>query len=78
MLAAHLMGKGRKSKPKPKTVNLGKKGAFKIKKPGAFRRKAQKAGLTTRVAAQRWKGRPGEKGSQARSAIGLMSMHHKG
>jgi hypothetical protein len=76
MLASHLLGRGRQSKPK--TVNLGKKGSFKIKKPGAFRRKAQKAGLTTRVAAQRWKGKPGEKGRQARSAIGLMSMRHKG
>jgi hypothetical protein len=73
MLASHLLGQGRSSKPKE--VNLGSKGSFKIRKPGAFRAKAQRAGLTTREAAQKWKGAAGERGRQARSAIGLMAMH---
>jgi hypothetical protein len=72
MLASHLLGKGRKSKPK--TVDLGKKGSFKITKPGAFRKKAQAAGMSTKEAAQKWKGKPGVKGSQARSAWAMMHM----
>lgn len=63
-------------KKKPRKVSLGKKGSFQIKKPGVFRAKAKKAGMSTRAYAQKMKGAPGVTGSQARSAIGLMSMKH--
>lgn len=63
-------------KKKPHKVSLGKKGSFRISKPGVFRAKAQKAGMSTRAYAQKMKGAKGPTGSQARSAIGLMSMKH--
>lgn len=61
---------------KAKKVDLGKKGSFEIKHPGAFKAKAERAGMSTRAYAEKEKGAPGVTGRQARSAIGLMSMHH--
>jgi hypothetical protein len=69
---------GGKAKPKkPVRVNLGQKGSFTIKHPGAFRAKAQAAGESTAAYAQKMKGAGGVTGRQARSAIGLMAMGHK-
>ena len=58
----------------PRQVNLGSKGSFTIKHPGAFRAKAQAAGMSTAAYAQKMKGSKGTTGRQARSAIGLMAM----
>jgi hypothetical protein len=74
MAAAEILGKGRK-KPKPRTVKLGKKGiSFKITKPGAFRSKAKRAGMSTWAYAQKMRKGKSETAGQARAAIGLMSM----
>lgn len=73
MAAKEILAGGRKRrKPKPKVVSLGKKGSFKITKPGVFRAKAKKAGMTTRQAAQKWMHRSDETGRQARSANAMM------
>lgn len=64
-------------KQKPKTVNLGAKGSFRINHPGAFKARAKAAGLSTEEAAHKWKSAAGEKGRMARAALGLMAMSHK-
>jgi hypothetical protein len=75
MAAAEVLGKGKTRKLKPRTVKLGRKGiSFKITKPGAFRAKAKRAGMSTWAYAQKMKKGKSETASQARSAIGLMSM----
>jgi hypothetical protein len=57
------------------TVDLGKKGKFKITRPGSLRAAAKKAGESSRQFAQshtkdpRW-------GTRARAALGLMGMSH--
>lgn len=62
---------------KTKTVNLGKKGSFEIKHPGALRAKAKKAGMSTKQFAEKHKKGTGTTARQSRSAIGLMSMKKK-
>lgn len=68
------LGKKGPQKIKPKKVNLGKKGGFTIKHPGAFKAAAKKAGMGTKAYAQKKKSAPGGLGHRARSALGLMSM----
>lgn len=48
-----------------------------IKRPGAFKAKAKKAGETTHEFAEAHKGDSGRTGAQARLALTLMGMHHK-
>lgn len=48
-----------------------------IKRPGAFRAKARKAGMSTRAYAQEMKNEPGRTGRQARLALTLMGMGAK-
>ncbi len=43
--------------------------ATAVKRPGAFRAKAQSAGMSTSAYAQKEKGAPGRLGKQARLAI---------
>lgn len=43
---------------------------------GQFRRKAEKAGETTREYAEEEKDAPGKTGKQARLALALMGLHH--
>jgi hypothetical protein len=45
-----------------------------IKRPGAFRKKAKAAGMSTRAYAQKMKDAPGRTGKQARLALTLMGM----
>ena len=45
---------------------------------GQFRRKAEAAGKTTREYAEEEQGASGTTGKQARLALTLMGMHHKG
>ena len=47
-----------------------------IKHPGAFKAKAQKAGMSTHAYAEKMKGASGATGRQARLALTLMGMHH--
>lgn len=72
------MARKRTTKRKTRTVNLGRKGSFKIKKPGVFKAKAKRAGMSTRAFASRVlanKGRyPKATVRQAASAKGLMAM----
>ncbi len=63
-------------KKKPEHVNLGKKGGFTIKHPGAFSAAAHRAGKSTRQFAEEKKGAKGKIGRRARSALGLMAMRH--
>jgi hypothetical protein len=65
-------------KAKSRTINLGRKGKIKIKRPGAFRAKAKRAGLSTRAYAQKEKNAPGVLGRQARLALVLMKMSRGG
>jgi hypothetical protein len=71
-----LSGKKKPAKKKTKVVNLGSKGKFEIKKPGALRKKAQAAGETTKEFAKTHDKGNSETARQSRAAIGLMSMHH--
>jgi hypothetical protein len=64
------------AKQKAKTVNLGSKGSFKIKRPGAFTAKAKAAGMSVQEAAHAWKHEPGLRGDQARAALGFAAMKH--
>lgn len=48
-----------------------------IKRPGAFRAKAQAAGESTRQYAEEHKGDSGRTGRQARLALTLMGMRRK-
>lgn len=48
-----------------------------IKRPGAFRKKAKAAGMSTRAYAQKMKDAPGRTGKQARLALTLMGMSAK-
>ena len=48
-----------------------------IKKPGAFRKKAEAAGETTKEFASEHAGDSGKTGAQARLAETLMGMSHK-
>ncbi len=74
-LADHEMSR-KKKKAKARTVNLGKKGSFKIEHPGWTRQKAQEAGMSTRDWAESHSGDEGVAGRRARSALGLMAMRH--
>jgi hypothetical protein len=65
---------GKSKSKKVKVVNLGKKGSFKITKPGALRAKAQKAGQSTSAFAHSHSKGNSETARQSRAAIGLMSM----
>lgn len=47
-----------------------------IKRPGAFKKKAKKADMSTRAYAQKMKDAPGRTGAQARLALTLMGMKH--
>lgn len=47
-----------------------------IKRPGAFKAKAQRAGMSTAAYAQKEKNAPGRLGRQARLATTLMRMNH--
>ncbi len=47
-----------------------------IKHPGAFSKKAKKAGMSTSAYAQKMKGKGNKTGRQARLAITLMGMRH--
>lgn len=62
---------------KRRKVSLGRKGSFTIKHPGAFRAFASKKGLSTKAAASKYSDAGGHVGAMARSALGLMAMHHK-
>lgn len=61
---------------------LGKRnwisGAINPKHKGQFKKKAQKAGESTREFAEQEQGKGGKTGAQARLALTLMGMHHKG
>jgi hypothetical protein len=71
MSADQALGRGRSRKPK--VIKLKRvKATIKIKRPGAFRAKAQKAGKTTRQYAQEKAHAPGLLGKQARLAKTLM------
>lgn len=62
------------------TVNLGKKGSFQIKHPGAFSAAAKRAGMSTKAFAHHVLANKNKYSPvlvrRARAAIGLMSMHH--
>lgn len=45
---------------------------------GQFKRKAKKAGMTTRAYAEKMQGAAGTTGRQARLALTLMGMNHRG
>ena len=49
-----------------------------IKKPGAFKAKAQAAGMSTKAYAEKEKGAPGKLGKEARLAKTLMGMKKGG
>lgn len=49
-----------------------------IKRPGAFKAKAEKAGMSTAAYAAKEKSAPGRLGKQARLATTLMGMNHRG
>lgn len=66
-----------KKAKKTTVVNLGKKGSFKITKPGALRKKAQAAGESTKEFAKSHTKGNSETARQSRAALGLMAMHHK-
>ena len=70
-----LSGKAKPAK-KAKVVNLGKKGSFKITKPGALRAKAQHAGMGTKEFAKSHSKGTSETARQSRAALGLMAMKH--
>lgn len=53
------------------------KSAIKPSHRGIFKKKAQRAGMSTRQYAEKEKGAGGKLGSQARLALSLMSMHRK-
>jgi hypothetical protein len=57
------------------TVDLGKKGSFKITRPGSLRAAAKKRGESSKQFAQSHTKDPNW-GSRARAALGLMGMHH--
>jgi hypothetical protein len=57
------------------TVDLGKKGSFKITRPGSLRAAAKKRGETSKQFAESHTKDP-KWGSRARAALGLMGMHH--
>lgn len=59
---------------KARRVNLGAKGSFTIKHPGALRAKAQAAGQTTRQFAQSHSKGTGVTARQSRAALGMMAM----
>lgn len=61
---------------KPHHVDLGEKGSFTIKHPGALRRAAAKAGESTREFAETHKKGNSVTARRSRAAIGLMAMHH--
>lgn len=70
--------KPKKKTKKVKVVDLGKKGSFKITKPGALRAKAERAGESTREFAESHDKGNSETARQSRAAIGLMSMGGRG
>lgn len=49
-----------------------------IKRPGAFKAKAQRAGMSTASYAAKEQHAPGRTGQQARLAKTLMGMNHRG
>ena len=76
MSADQALGRGRSRKPK--VIKLKRvKATIKIKRPGAFRTKAQKAGKTTRQYAQEKAHAPGLLGKQARLAKTMMGWSKK-
>ncbi len=68
--------KGLAKKMKPRHVDLGEKGSFTIRHPGALRAKAAKAGESTREFAESHSKGKGVTARQSRAALGLMAMHH--
>jgi hypothetical protein len=58
------------------TVDLGKKGSFKITRPGSLRAAAQRAGMSSKEFAQSHTKSPAW-GTRARAALGLMGMGKK-
>lgn len=62
------------------TVNLGKKGSFQIKHPGAFSALAKKHGMSTKAFAAHVLAHPSDFSPvvvrRARAAKGLMAMKH--
>jgi hypothetical protein len=61
---------------KPEQVDLGEKGSFTVKHPGAFRRAAQAAGEGTQEFAREHEHDAGVTGRRARSALGFAAMRH--
>lgn len=59
---------------KTRDVDLGKKGGFTIKHPGALRRAAQREGVSTSEFEHEHEHDSGVSGRRARSALGLAAM----
>lgn len=57
-----------------RVVDLGKKGSFQIKHPGALKAKASKAGESTKRFAESHDKGKGVTARQSRAALGLMGM----
>jgi len=77
-----ILSGGEREVPKPKAkkvrvVDLGKKGSFKITKPGALKAKAQRAGESTREFAETHDKGTSETARESRAALGLMGMNKK-
>lgn len=64
-------------KKKRKVVDLGKKGKFVVKRPGALTRKAKKAGKSNHEFAVEHQHDKGLTGEQSRSALGFEAMKRK-
>lgn len=62
---------------KPEHVDLGKKGSFTVKHPGAFRRAAEQAGKSTDEFAHEHEHDSGQLGRRARTALGFAAMRKK-
>lgn len=76
LMARHVGKAASKGAPPPKKKKKNFiKGA--IKRPGAFRAKAKKAGMSTAAYAAKEKNAPGRLGKQARLAQTLMAMGKK-
>ena len=62
---------------KQEHVDLGEKGSFTVKHPGAFRRAAQRAGKSTQEMAEEHQHDSGRLGREARTALGFAAMRKK-
>jgi len=62
---------------KPEHVDLGKKGSFTVKHPGAFTAAAKRAGEGTQEYAREHQSDSGTLARRARSALGFAAMRHK-